>query len=159
MSGQKGEGGGALYMKFCMFSCFLSPKLHSVASPSPKAPPMAHFLTPAVDLKSRPVSVPDRTDFASSSSSRAEKRSIKIKLKPCGKDNWFLPVLWIRTVRIFMFLGRVRKLKEDFVGFFLSMYDTYSTLLHLPPLRFRCIGGCWDRTQDSCEYGTGCQTL
>ncbi len=22
----------------------------------------------------------------------------------------------------------------------------YSTLLHLPPLRFRCVGGCWDRT-------------
>jgi hypothetical protein len=23
----------------------------------------------------------------------------------------------------------------------------YSTLLHLPPLRFHCDGGCWDRTQ------------
>jgi hypothetical protein len=67
------QGGGALYMKFCMFSCFFNPKLHSVASPNPNAPPIAHFLTPAVDLKSRPVSVPDRMDFASSSSSRAEK--------------------------------------------------------------------------------------
>ncbi len=32
------------------------------------------------------------------------------------------------------------------------MYVLYSTLLHLPPLRFRCVfGGCWDRTQDSCD--------
>jgi hypothetical protein len=35
----------------------------------------------------------------------------------------------------------------------------YSTLIHLPPLRFHCVGGCWDRTQDSCDYGIGCQTL
>jgi hypothetical protein len=27
------------------------------------------------------------------------------------------------------------------------MYVLYSTVLHLPPLRFRCVGGCWDRTQ------------
>ncbi len=25
---------------------------------------------------------------------------------------------------------------------------SYSTLLHLPPLRFHCSDGCWDRTQD-----------
>jgi hypothetical protein len=24
----------------------------------------------------------------------------------------------------------------------------YSTLLLLPPLRFLCVGGCWDLTQD-----------
>ncbi len=35
----------------------------------------------------------------------------------------------------------------------------YPTLLHLPPLRFHHVGGCWDRTQDSCDYGIGCQTL
>jgi hypothetical protein len=42
----------------------------------------------------------------------------------------------------------------------------YSTLLHLPPLKFHLVGGCWDRTQEcatlalavrrsticSCEY-------
>jgi hypothetical protein len=40
------------------------------------------------------------------------------------------------------------------------MYDVlYSTLLHLPPLRFHCVGGCWDRTQDSCDYVIGCQML
>ncbi len=37
--------------------------------------------------------------------------------------------------------------KRDFLGF------------HLPPLRFHCVGGCWDRTQDSCDFGIGCQTL
>ncbi len=26
-------------------------------------------------------------------------------------------------------------------------YVLYSTLLHLPPLRFHCVGGCWDRTR------------
>jgi hypothetical protein len=35
----------------------------------------------------------------------------------------------------------------------------YLTLLHLPPLRFRCVGGCWDRTQDCCDFGIGSQTL
>ncbi len=29
----------------------------------------------------------------------------------------------------------------------------YSTLLHLPPLRFHCVGGCWYRTQDCCDFG------
>ncbi len=27
-----------------------------------------------------------------------------------------------------------------------------SILLHLPPLRFLCVGECWDRTQDSCDF-------
>jgi hypothetical protein len=31
----------------------------------------------------------------------------------------------------------------------------YLTLLHLPPLRFHCVGGCWDRTQDYCNQGCG----
>jgi len=28
-----------------------------------------------------------------------------------------------------------------------SFYVRYSTLLHLSPLKFHCVGGCWDRTQ------------
>ncbi len=39
------------------------------------------------------------------------------------------------------------------------MYVLYSTLLHLPPLRFHWVEGCWDRTQDRCDFGIGCQTL
>ncbi len=34
-----------------------------------------------------------------------------------------------------------------------SFYVHYSTLLHLPPLKFHCVGGCWDRTQDCCDIG------
>ncbi len=32
-------------------------------------------------------------------------------------------------------------------------YVRSSTLLHLLPLRFHCVGGCWDRTQDCCDFG------
>ncbi len=39
-----------------------------------------------------------------------------------------------------------------------SFYALYSTLLHLPPLRFLCIGGCWGRTQDCCDFGIDSQT-
>jgi hypothetical protein len=36
-----------------------------------------------------------------------------------------------------------------FQKIFLNFWKVlYSTLLPLPPLRFRCIGECWDRTQD-----------
>ena len=43
--------------------------------------------------------------------------------------------------------------QADFWIFFL--YVLYSTLLHLPPLRFHCVGECWDRTQDCCDFGMG----
>jgi hypothetical protein len=43
---------------------------------------------------------------------------------------------------------------EDFF-----MYVIYSALLRLPPLRFHCVGGRWDRTQESCCFGIGCQKL
>ncbi len=39
-------------------------------------------------------------------------------------------------------------------GFF---YVLQSTLLHLPPLWFYCVGGCRDRTQDCCDFGIGSQ--
>jgi hypothetical protein len=29
-------------------------------------------------------------------------------------------------------------------------YVLYLTLFHLPPIRFHCVGGFWDRTQDCC---------
>jgi hypothetical protein len=35
----------------------------------------------------------------------------------------------------------------------------YLTLLHPPPLRFHCADGCWDRTQDRCNWCIGGQTL
>jgi hypothetical protein len=39
--------------------------------------------------------------------------------------------------------------------FSLHFYVLYSTLLHLPPLRFHCVGGCWDWPQwavDNCVW-------
>jgi hypothetical protein len=40
--------------------------------------------------------------------------------------------------------------KEGFLEFFFSV--RYLTLLHLPPLGLQCVGGCWDQTQDRCDY-------
>jgi hypothetical protein len=34
------------------------------------------------------------------------------------------------------------------INWIFFVYLRYSTLLHLPPLRFHCVGGCWYRTQD-----------
>jgi hypothetical protein len=36
--------------------------------------------------------------------------------------------------------------------FFIIFSVLYSTLLHLPPVRFHCVGGCWNRTQYSCDF-------
>jgi hypothetical protein len=53
-----------------------------------------------------------------------------------------------------------KKLLENFQGdFFWIFYVRYSTLLHLPPLRFRCVGGCRDLSQDCCAFGIDSQTL
>jgi hypothetical protein len=43
--------------------------------------------------------------------------------------------------------------QEDF------FYVLYSTLFHLPTLTLHCVGGCWDRTVDNCDFGNGSQTL
>ncbi len=43
----------------------------------------------------------------------------------------------------------------DFSNAFRSKtLEPYSTLLHPPPLRFHCILGCWDRTQDAIQAST-----
>jgi hypothetical protein len=44
-------------------------------------------------------------------------------------------------------------------GFLFCFFGLNSTLLHLSPLRFHCVGGCWDRTQDCCDFGIGSQPL
>jgi hypothetical protein len=36
---------------------------------------------------------------------------------------------------------------------------TIFSTVHLPPLRFHCADGCWDRTQDRCNWCIGSQTL
>jgi hypothetical protein len=44
-----------------------------------------------------------------------------------------------------------------FGDFFLPI--SYSTLLHLPPLRFHTVKGYRDRTQDCCDFDIASQTL
>jgi hypothetical protein len=39
------------------------------------------------------------------------------------------------------------------------LFELHSALLHLPPLRFQCADGCWDRTQDRCNWCIDSQTL
>ncbi len=46
-----------------------------------------------------------------------------------------------------------------FRGIFSFSFVLYSALLHLPPLRFHCADGFWDRTQDRCNWCIGSQTL
>ncbi len=56
--------------------------------------------------------------------------------------------------------ARMNHFKVFLRGFFwfFSFGLRYSTLLHLPPLRFHCVEGCRGRTQDSCDYGIGSQS-
>jgi hypothetical protein len=46
-----------------------------------------------------------------------------------------------------------------FWGGLLFFLVLYSTLLHVPPLRFHCADRCWDRIQDRCNWCIGSQTL
>jgi hypothetical protein len=55
----------------------------------------------------------------------------------------------VQECRFFVFI-----LQQIYLYLFLIYCVRYSTLLHLLPL-----GGCWDRTQDNCDYGIGFQTL
>jgi hypothetical protein len=37
----------------------------------------------------------------------------------------------------------------------MDFFVLHSTPLHMPLLRIHCVRGCWDRTQYSCDFGTG----
>ncbi len=85
-----------------------------------------------------------------------------------GKTTWLhffpssllLQLLAGRGIRDPKFEIRNRRWKKSTGGFFLIFfYVMYSTWLHLPPLRFHCVGGCWGRTQDCCDFGIGSKTL
>jgi hypothetical protein len=57
-------------------------------------------------------------------------------------------------------IARAMGLQVGNVDFFVFSFNVrYSTLLHLPPLRLHCVGGCRDRTQDCCDFGTYSQAL
>jgi hypothetical protein len=42
--------------------------------------------------------------------------------------------------------------KQQVFLYYIYVNIQYSTLLHLPPLIFHCVGGCWDRFQDCCDF-------
>jgi hypothetical protein len=50
---------------------------------------------------------------------------------------------------------RFPDIKVFIKGVTLHFFILYSALFHLPPLRFHCVRGGWDRTLDSCYFGTG----
>ncbi len=52
--------------------------------------------------------------------------------------------------------GSLKGRSHEIFGVF---YVLYSTRFHLPPLRFHCVGGCWDQTHECCDYGIDCHTL
>ncbi len=45
-------------------------------------------------------------------------------------------------------------------GFFREFFYVFHflALLLLPPLEFRCVGGCWDWAQECCDFGIASQT-
>jgi hypothetical protein len=43
--------------------------------------------------------------------------------------------------------------------FYNFLYVFFSTLLNLPTLRFHCVQGCLDQTQDFCNFSIGNQML
>jgi hypothetical protein len=65
--------------------------------------------------------------------------------------------------RTLYFLNIVQKLEvlawESGFNFCFIFYVLNSALLHLPPLRFHCVGGCKDRNQGCCDVFIGSQTL
>jgi hypothetical protein len=71
---------------------------------------------------------------------------------PQQRHQGHVVVLHMQTnVLVFLFLNR-----GIFWIFFMCVPVLYSTLLYLPSVRFHCVGGCWDRTQDCCDFGIGC---
>ncbi len=67
-------------------------------------------------------------------------------------------ILWVYSVPSLHFESDILN-PTLIVGYCLFLYVRYSTRLHLPPLRFHCVGGCCDRTQYCCDYAIDSQTL
>jgi hypothetical protein len=66
----------------------------------------------------------------------------------------FLPIsIILRLNPIQFYKLKPRRAYVDSKGEFFRIL-----LFHLLPLRFHCNGGCWDRTQDCCDFGIDSQT-
>ncbi len=53
----------------------------------------------------------------------------------------------------FISFGQRKYIKGGFFWVYFYFYERYATLLHLPSLRFYCVGGCWYQTLDCCDFG------
>ncbi len=64
---------------------------------------------------------------------------------------------WSGIFFLFMYVPKFFDTDPWSAIFFLFIYLRYSTLIHLPPLRFHCVeecwDQCWDRTQNCCDFG------
>jgi hypothetical protein len=62
-----------------------------------------------------------------------------------------IPKLQRRSYSVYAFSVQCSVIYNIFGGdFILIFFVLYSTLLHLPPLKFHCVVGCWDRTVATC---------
>jgi hypothetical protein len=51
----------------------------------------------------------------------------------------------IPNCRLLTIREKIQEARQETVFFKQRDFLLYSTLLHLPPLTFHCVGGCWDR--------------
>jgi hypothetical protein len=76
-------------------------------------------------------------------------------LRRCPDRYTYFLLEILLTIQALLFL----ELQGDFLDFFSYMYGIQHCFI-CHPLRFHCVGGCWDRTQDFCDFGIGSsQTL
>jgi hypothetical protein len=52
--------------------------------------------------------------------------------------------------RFFIVLSNSQIYKGGYIFFY--FLSTFFNTLHLPPLGMHCVGGCWDRTQNCCDF-------
>ncbi len=73
-----------------------------------------------------------------------------MSLTPSSVDDINRPVLEYCNCSAFLATPAIASAiaSRGIMWIFFSFYGRYSTLLHLPFLKFLCVGGCWDRTQD-----------
>ncbi len=67
------------------------------------------------------------------------------RVKKYSKESIFTAILESQSPSSTLFLS--------FFPFFFLCALFNSTLLHLPPLRFHCVRGYWDGSQDCCDFG------
>jgi hypothetical protein len=70
-------------------------------------------------------------------------------------------VIWTQWTDLYQIHSALPNIyqSDNIFPLFREIIVLYSTLFHLPPLCFHCVGGCRDQTQDYCDFDIGTQTL